>query len=458
MPPFLALVVGYALIAWLIRTDLRHRTAGSFALWIPGLWIFAVGARPLPFWLEQIGIGSGGNASNTESDPINTLTYSILIAAAFVVLLRRKFDWPLLVGRNKALIALYLFFAVSSLWSPEPFITFRRLVKDFGGLVVALVILTEPRPWFACRVLFYRVSCIFLTLSLVVSKYYPDIGRYSFRSGDTSYTGLTQHKNTLGEAVLIFSLFLVWDLMEIPTELAGRDLRLAKWLRYLVLAIGIWLMVMSDSATAQICLLLGSFLFFAFRKLAKMARGRRLFRIALAATLLLALADKMLGISGAVAEMFGRNMTLTGRTEIWDVTLSHQEHPIIGFGYYAFWDTPIAFSIYEEAGDLIHIKTVHNGYLEIFLSGGYVGLAFLGFFLISTWRTAYGRLFDFLPSAALPLVMWIVDLIYNNSESSFLHLGFLWFTFLVISTNYALQNVHWTPNDFDPPAANPQLA
>lgn len=434
MPAYIALLAGVILIFWLLRADFRSRSLNSTALWIPASWILVLGSRPIGYWLQFLGAG-GDIASDTESSLPNTLFVALIIVTSTAVLIRRQCNFALVFQLNKALLILYLFLAASSLWSPDPFITFRRVIKDFGCVLVALVLLTEPRPWYACRVVFVRASYFLFTMSLVLAKYFPLIGRYRARAGDTQYCGLSIHKNSLGQMVLICILFLVWDLTEIGNELPSSDLKSAKRFRYLVISIGLLLLFMAQSATAEICLILGGFLFYAYRQLTTMPNGRRIFRIGLFTIIVLGLANTTLGISGAVAELFGRNSTLTGRTAIWDVALSHQIHPINGFGYYAFWDTEVAATIYDELGDFIHIRTIHNGYLEVFIDGGIIGVILLALYIISTGRSAHSKVFDLVPPTVFPLLLWTVALVYNNSESSFFRLDLLWFTFVVVTTN-----------------------
>lgn len=435
MPSYIALFAGLAFIAWLYASDIRQRKAGSPALWVPGLWLFVLGTRSISYWPQYMGLNTGSTV-DTESDPINTVYLGVLLLSAVLVLIKRKFDWELLFRNNRALLLLYLFYALSSSWSPDPFITFRRVVKDFGCVLTGLVILVEARPLHACRVLYFRLACFTLPMSLLVAKYFPAIGRYRARAGDTQYCGLTTHKNTLGEVVLISMLFLVWDLTELPNELPPSELKLARRIRYILLAIGTYLMYLAESATSKVCLALGIFLIFYLAKLARNPNGRRIFRKTLIVGLVLGAANMILGITGQVAELLGRNMTLTGRTEIWDVTLRHQEHPVIGNGFYAFWDTDVAATIYDELGDFIHIRTVHNGYLEVYIDGGFIAVALLAYYLISTGRYSFKRLFDSTPPIVFPFAIWAVAMAYNNSESSYFRLDFLWFTVLAVTMNY----------------------
>lgn len=372
--------------------------------------------------------------SNAESNPSNFLLFTLLLFSSFAVVLRRNLPWQELARNNKAIITLYIFLALSSLWSPDPLVTFRRVLKDFGSFLIVLVVLSEPHPWRCARAAFVRVSYILFPLSFVVSKYYPDIGRYTSRSWESFYTGLTTHKNTLGVVTMISLLMIFWDYLEIENEIDKPGLTLAKRQRAVAIVIGLLLVSMSQSATAQICLLVGAGLIIILRKLSRKHNGKRLFRNGLLVIVALALADKTLGLSETIAEMFGRNMTLTGRTVIWSVVLDHQVHPILGFGYYAFWDTPIVESVYEEAGDLIHIRTAHNGYLEMYIDGGIVGTILLICFLVGICYSSYRRAFDDSNSQVIPMAIVVVAMFYNNSETSFFRTDMLWFTLMLFTT------------------------
>ena len=77
----------------------------------------------------------------------------------------------------------------------------------------------------------------------------------------------------------------------------------------------------------------------------------------------------------SILEFFGRDITLSGRTQIWAaVTDSILKRPLLGYGYYAFWQ-----DITGEAANVMQavhwtFGYAHNGVLEIFLQLGSVGV------------------------------------------------------------------------------------
>ena len=78
----------------------------------------------------------------------------------------------------------------------------------------------------------------------------------------------------------------------------------------------------------------------------------------------------------------GKDLTFTGRSEIWDVVLDHiQRRPILGSGYSAYWLLRVPTPQDESYEVLARIRfypgSCHNGYLQVLNDLGYVGLACL---------------------------------------------------------------------------------
>jgi exopolysaccharide production protein ExoQ len=73
--------------------------------------------------------------------------------------------------------------------------------------------------------------------------------------------------------------------------------------------------------------------------------------------------------------MVGRSSDLTGRTELWDAVISMiHKHPVLGFGFSGFWKDASSESAVVETHILWTPTYSHNGYLEITLSLGLLGM------------------------------------------------------------------------------------
>jgi O-antigen ligase len=81
-------------------------------------------------------------------------------------------------------------------------------------------------------------------------------------------------------------------------------------------------------------------------------------------------------VAPQIAGLLGRDYTLTGRTEIWAVLLqSVQKHPMLGYGYSAFWMGMTGESSLVYMTIHWNFAYAHNGFLEVLLQVGLVGLA-----------------------------------------------------------------------------------
>jgi O-antigen ligase len=433
------LLACFVFIIWLFRVDISQRRLASSALWIPGLWVAVIGTRPVSYWFVLSGIGTMGTGEATETHPANTATYFLLIVSAAITLVRRHVSGATVFRNNKALLLLYAYFALASFWAPDGLVSFKRLFKDFGNVLIVLVILTEPNPWHNARTLFVRISYFFLPLSLVLAKYFPYIGRNASRDGNTMYTGLTTQKNTLGEVTMLCMLFILWDYVEIGKELPTAKAKAARRVRIVMLLIGCYELSLAQSTTAILCTIVAVAFFLLFKRILAHKKGRAVIRVGLVAAVFAVALEKTFDLSTSILLYFGKSPNLTGRTDVWEEAIRLQDRPVLGFGFYQFWDTSKATQLYENLGDLIPIKTVHNGYIEMYLDGGFVGLGLFAIFLLTFLRRGYKDLVEANPAGSTPLIIGIIAVIYNNSESSYFRLDMLWFVLLLVTMNFPVQ-------------------
>jgi hypothetical protein len=432
--PALALLSGFVFIGWMFGRDKRWRQLPSTALWIPGIWLAISSSRQLSFWFEQLGLGGGGS-SNLEGSPINVIFNMSLFLIALLVLTRRRFSWMQWAFSNKALFAIYAFFLCSMLWSAFPVPTLKRLIQDFGSVLIALVVLTEKDPETSLRIVFVRVSYILFPLSVVFMRYFPNIGRQvSEVSGAHMLSGVADHKNSLGQLAMVFCLVLIFDLMRTRDSQTADGKRPERWIRFANLGIGLYLLYASESATSLMCFLTGLALLFASTRLAAMKNARIVFMLGVLTMVALVATQQ----SSAVSEALGRGSGMSGRTQIWEATLAKNTNYWFGAGFRGFWETPEGMSVAEEL-HTNRLLTVHNGYIEVYLYGGVVALCFLGVWVWSTGLKATAKLVNGEPIGKLAVVFWPLLLIYNVTESQFFQTGSIWFTIFLLTVDYPWQ-------------------
>jgi hypothetical protein len=77
----------------------------------------------------------------------------------------------------------------------------------------------------------------------------------------------------------------------------------------------------------------------------------------------------------ALTGLVGRDATLTGRTELWTHLLAIvHERPLLGYGFGAFWETPVASKLRTEIHFDSSLSSAHDGLLDIALALGVVGV------------------------------------------------------------------------------------
>ncbi len=322
-----------------------------------------------------------------------------------------------------------MYIAVSALWSVIGFVSCKRAVKDFGHILVALVLLTEVDPLRAMRIVFVRVSYLLFPLSVLFIKYFPDIGRVPSRGGDAIFGGVTLHKNSLGVLVFVLGLFLVVDLLEMRRRREGQE-KTDEWIRYGMLVMGLWLLLKCESMTSLVCLALGCLLLWGTGKLLRMGDPKQMLFCCFGAVACLAVLESVFDLSGSLLELLGRDRTLTGRTEIWEEVRQQNTDPILGCGFYSFWTTEGAHMISKRF--LGTLNSAHHGLLEMYLDGGAIGLALLILLLLAWLRTSVRRMLQGTVRGRLTLTFWLLAVMHNFSETGYFRFTPIWFTMLLL--------------------------
>jgi O-antigen ligase len=325
---------------------------------------------------------------------------------------------------------LYCFISIA--WSDFPFIAFKRWIKILGHPIMALIVLTEPDPKEALIRLMKRCAYVVVPVSILFSKYYPELGRGFSPWGGATVTGITTNKNLLGADCLILGYFFFWYFLQ--TWPLQRSTWRRNELRLIAgFLIGIWwLFSRAHSATSFIALVIGGLIivFVGSRLINKNFVGTYM----VIALVLVAAGEMAFGISGLMSENLGRGSELSGRTVLWSRVLELQTNPVVGTGFESFWlgDRPqqlegVFFFIPNEA---------HNGYLETYLTLGLVGVFLLAVLFIATFRKIRVELFRNFEIGRYRLGFLAALILYNWTEAAFKTLNPLWFVFYLIAMDY----------------------
>jgi O-antigen ligase len=377
---------------------------------------------------------SGANAQ-LDGSPLDAAVYALLSASAIGVLILRGKRTRSFLGANWPVLAYFTYCLVSVSWSYHPDISGKRWIKAIGDLAMVLVIVTEPRLRDALYRIYSRVGFLLFPTSVLFIKYYGDLGRGYTPDGEPMNTGVSTNKNMLGVMLLVVSLGTVWHILTLlrakdqPNR--GRHL-LAQGI---LLAFGIVLLGMADSATSTACFALGSGLMVATRLRAVRLRPTRVHVLCLAIVISGAAAF-LLGGEGGVAHALGRKSNLSGRTIIWNAVLGAAGSPVFGTGFESFWISPNAKIFQRTLLDIgwwhpEGLNEAHDGYIEVYLNLGWVGVCLISLILISGYRRA-SQAFKRDPDlSSLMLAYIICTAVYSITEAGFRMLDPIWIFLLL---------------------------
>jgi exopolysaccharide production protein ExoQ len=428
MVPILATTVCTAFILYLFFLELSRRDGPSGGIWVPFIWMFFAGGRFPSFWLNLRPTFSS-SAEIAEGSPVDLAVFFALIVAGVLILAKRKVAWSKLLQANVWIWAYFLYCLLSAAWADEPFILAKRWVKDLGNPIMALVILTEQRPYFAVGAVLRRLAFVSLPASLLFVRYLPDLGRSYSATGEPLATGLAQDKNGLGLLCLLAGIYLSWELLQRRETTISTFSRQNKMITAILIAMLVWLLRTSDSQTSLVCLLVVVMILLLGRVPLVAQKPERILGILLCAAGAAWFALDVLHVWEVALTLLGRDATLTDRTDIWRIVTSFDVNPIIGVGYMSFWSGDRLEELWRLTDS--HINQAHNGYLEQYLNLGYVGVAFI-FGIILSGLLKVRRQMRVEPAAGMLRLCFIVPaILYNYTEASFYGMNNMWVLLLV---------------------------
>lgn len=274
--------------------------------------------------------------------------------------------WP-------AFIPLLLMIALalaSSLWSQAPEVTERRVLALGLTGVFAIYLGVVFRGAALPRML----TATFLTLglcSLIAVFAFPGFGIHH-EANPGMWRGVWYEKNQLG-MLMSAGLIAATALWAAPGEAWDRRLALA------AMAVCALALLGSQSKTALIMAMLGGGLVVLCRLI---RRTGPVFGVIAVWCLGVALVGGFWvwsEFSVEILALFGKDPSLTGRTEIWDaIGRMTERRPWLGYGYSAFWlpnSEPMEWIRHETGW---RVPSAHQGWLDLRAELGWAGVVLVG--------------------------------------------------------------------------------
>ncbi|MGE0595794.1 MAG: O-antigen ligase family protein [Hyphomonadaceae bacterium] len=345
---------------------------------------------------------------------------------AYVAWRDRALAWRAALAAPLLLSLLGLAFA-STLWSIDSGATLRRSVWLGATMLFALYL-----AWrFAWRDLVQVLAAAFLVLiagSYLVAIVAPGVGTMPVEHPG-AWSGLWTHKNTLG------GLMALAVALNVAAAIAAPQRR-RLWIGAACAAFG--LIVLSTSKTALVAALLGVAIIAACALMRRGPIETLLVSAGLAIAASLAATVVILAPDILVA-MLGRDLTLTGRTDIWDAAApAVAAQPWLGYGYYAFWLPEAGPAYYVREAVRWQVASAHSGWLETALALGRAGVALFALQFAASMLRGARSIFD--PVAGLWAPAFLAAFaMYTLSESHVLQANNLfWLIYVAVTARLAL--------------------
>lgn len=333
-------------------------------------------------------------------------TIVMFIVGITIVIFNFKNDALKLFFSMHSLLLLWIL--LSLLWTENNAATSKAIFQIISIFVftISFVILMKNLNELIKYSTFFMIIVLLLNLIVI---FVPFIDSYSYdvRYGEV-FHGFFAHKNGLGKAMTIFSIFSLWAMHEYK-------IKKEKLLYLFSFATALFFIFLSKNSGALGILVVSILIFYIYRNLKST-------KIIAFLTLILSVVPYYLimntpeWIKYIVTEVFNRDLTFTGRTYIWEV-LSYYINlkQYTGYGYQAFWSIGNLnqLSLISSLG--FNPTHAHNGIIDTILSIGLVGL---GIYL-------------------LILIKLFASLIKKKNNSSYIVLGTI--IFLIVIYNNILE-------------------
>jgi exopolysaccharide production protein ExoQ len=393
-----------------------------------GMWLAAHAERVFLLYLMLHLSGAylvpaTSQAVYTEDSLTDSIFALLYLVIGGLILLRGRRVLRAALAHRWTLVLLALV-PVSAIWSQAPDITIHRAIAilvtcSFGWYLVARY---SPRE-------IIQLVVTVLVFTALLSLFYGIWGTGGGGLGGAEWRGAYENKNVFARSMALSATLCLLLLLE-PVRW--------RWLVWAGFGLSCAMVALSRSATGALILIA---LVLAVRFSGSLRlRATILVPILIVSTLLLAGGLSWLVFNAAdLAARIGKDTTLTGRTDLWTVAIMMiQRHPWLGYGFGGFWRGFIGDS--GEFWTAVGWPTphAHNGFIDLTLDLGLVGLAVFLVGLVTALAAAVVRVRSGrTTSAVAPFVLLMFVALYNLTESSILRHNTLYLVLYVVATSVA---------------------
>lgn len=357
-----------------------------------------------PIILGQI-TGEG----DVDSPMLRLVFIGIYLVTGFLLIFRSQRTMSFL-GRHKWLLFLIGLAIFSISWSSIPGIAFRKVISLIGATAFGIYIGSSYSFEQQLRIYAWTFG-IAMFFSFIFSLALPQYGIMNTDAIVGAWQGIFPHKNGLGESM--FAGFITFYFLAVLNKKNRLFFQICCLLSVILIYFG-------QSATALMSVL---FIFLTAQGLKRLSLQSK--QSVLVVLLFLIFTSIVLFFFLVNFETFlslnDKDITLSGRTPLWTTLWGFiQKKPILGYGYGSFYsgearEANLLWQIHNWAP--VHS---HNGYIQLILNSGFIGLIVFLFGYISC---LFNSLFKYLLSKE-PQMLWVFLFLMYNVFLNFTEVSF----------------------------------
>lgn len=378
----------------------------------------------------------GGNGGGITNDPYSPKFFMGVYIITFLLIVVHQKNFVRAAQKD---IWIWLFLGItlaSILWSFAPDVTPRRSVLLLGTSVFGIYMAMRFTLREQLQLLAWALGIVII-LSFLFAIGLPKYGLMTVQEGGIhagAWRGIMSHKNILGRLMVFSSMVFLFVAMSNP--ISNPRYRWIPWAGYLL---SISLIVLSTSKSSLVVLLSLTAILPLYRSWRRNYNQLIPLMIALILTVG-SISTLLLDNLPVVADALGKDLTLTGRTDIWSVMFDLiWERPWLGYGFNAVWrdwNSPITAYLWRTLA--WECPYGHNGFMDLFIELGIAGLSLFIFSFITTYlRGVMWLRITRCIEGIWPLIYLTFLVMYNISESTLVQTNSI-FWIVYVSTVFSL--------------------
>jgi exopolysaccharide production protein ExoQ len=296
------------------------------------------------------------------------------------------------------MLVLPIYATMSSLWSQDAGLSLRGGVSLLVSTLFAFYFVIAFSQRQQMEIVLLTGFCI-VAASIVIALFWPRFG-LDHQLHEGAWQGLFTQKNVCAGV----TLFLLTPALALPSRH-----RYGQAIRALYIALCLLVILMTQSRTGWAITLIYLAFTSGLRVLGKFERKDMLPLVVLIFAAFAILVMGALQYPSIFLSMISRSDSISGRSEIWTaIVASILRHPIGGYGFDAFWSLlhGEASNIFASTGWVV--TGAHNGFLNVGLELGLVGIALV----LATFVLAFRHACQTFHTRRSSYVDWCIGIVF----------------------------------------------